>query len=327
MKAGRRILLTIMLLAGGLLLAEEQAELVYAEGDGFTLVRNGEQRFYDLWEEPAEGLILEGGDMLLTEAGTWLEIRLADSLIKVAENTTFSLNSLQEKGGTFEVAYGRVRARVENLTKDSPFWIGGSDTVAGVRGTDFGYDLFFDPASPEEKSVNVYCFKGKVEVVRHLEPEENEEFRADKDFSRGKELTSTIILRRNEMVSVDSTKTHEALVRQELDDGIKEFWEVNTFLYEPPAEDDEEEDVPENTADGGIQERENSFKIFHNDTRRLRQGAAVAGITGTLLAGAGAAAWILADDPGVGTGLIGVGSSLIAAGGYFLIRSFVIQGR
>jgi hypothetical protein len=315
-----------MLLAGNLLGAAEQdeqgeqAELVYAEGEGFTLVREGEDRFYDLWEEPAEGLILQGGDLLLTEAGTWLEIRLADSLIKVAENTTFTLKTLQDAGGTFEVAYGRVRARVENLTADSPFWIGGSDTVAGVRGTDFGYDLFYDPLAPEKKSVNVYCFKGKVEVVRQLKPLEDEEYRADEDFSRGKELTSSVILHRNEMVSVDSSKPHEPLARQRLDREVKEFWERNTFLYEPPEEEAGEEGPEEGLSSGG-----NAFKIFHNDVRRLRQGAAIAGISGSLMAAGGAAAWLMGDDANVGMGLTWMGSALIAAGGYFFVRSLVLQ--
>ncbi len=321
MRAGKPLLLSFMILAGSLLGAQDQAELVYAEGEGFTLVRDGEGEFYDLWEAPAEGLVLEEGDLLLTEASTWLEIRLADSLIKVAENTTFSLKTLEKRGGHFEVAYGRVRARVENLTAEDPFWIGGSDTVAGVRGTDFGYDLFYDPASPEKKSVNVYCFRGRVEVVRHLEAPEDEEFRADDQFSRGKELTSTLILHRNEMVSVDSTKPREPLVRSRVDKDIREFWETNTFLYEPP----EEEDESGETADGAVRDKGGSFQIFHNDAYRLRQGGAIAGIAGALVCGAGAAAWLLADDASTGTGLVGVGSSLIAVGSYFLIRSVILQ--
>lgn len=328
MRAVRRIILILLFLAGASLGAAEQteqaeqAELVYAEGEGFTLVRDGEDRYYDLWAEAAEGLLLEGGDLLLTEAGTWLEIRLADSLIKVAENTTFSLKTLQDRGGTFEVAYGRVRARVENLTGDSPFWIGGSDTVAGVRGTDFGYDLFYDPLAPEKKSVNVYCFKGKVEVVRQLKPLEDEEFKADEDFSRGKELTSSVILHRNEMVSVDSSKPHEPLARKRLDREVKEFWELNTFLYEPPEEEAGEESPGEGPSPEG-----NVFKTFHNDARRLRQGAAIVGITGGLMAAGGAAAWLLGDDASFGMGLTWVGSSLIAAGGYFFVRSVIIQNR
>ncbi|MBF9018440.1 FecR domain-containing protein [Oceanispirochaeta sp. M2] len=290
--------------------AQSSAEIVYAEGEGFSLVRNGESEYYDIYLGEAEGLELRGGDLILSEAGTWIEIQLAGSgtIIKIAENTTFTLKTLQNEGGTFEVSYGRVRARVQKLTSETPFWIEGSDTVAGVRGTDFGYDLFYDPASPEKKNVSVYCFEGEVEVVRQLETEVEEDFVADSDFAKGKEKTSTVILRRNEMVSITSEDKTAPLNKSRIESEVKEFWEVNEFIFEP------EPDTEQNT-----------FQLFHNDVKQLRQGALVSTITGTLLAGGGAAAYILMDAESVGIGMMTVGSSMIAAGGYFLIRSFILQ--
>lgn len=287
---------------------DSSAEIVYADGEGFSLVRNGESEYYDIYLGDAEGLKLQGGDLILTEGNTWIEIQLAGSgtIIKIAENTTFTLKTLQNEGGTFEVAYGRVRARVEKLTAETPFWIEGSDTVAGVRGTDFGYDLFYNPDTPEKKTVSVYCFEGKVEVVRQLALEGDEDFRADPDFAEGKDKTSTVILRKNEMVSIASEDETAALSKERIESEIKEFWEINEFIYEPEPE-------------------QSSFNRFHNDVKQLRQGAMISSLTGALIVGGGVAAYYLSDDPSMGIGFMTVGSSLIAAGGYFLIRSFLIE--
>ncbi|MDC7232437.1 MAG: FecR family protein [Spirochaetales bacterium] len=304
--------LLCLLTAAVSLPAESSAEIVYAEGAGFSLVRNGESRYYDIYEGEADGLALRGGDLILTEDETWIELQLSGSgtIIKIAENTTFTLKTLQDEGGTFEVAYGRVRARVEKLTADTPFWIEGSDTVAGVRGTDFGYDLFYDPAEPSKKNVSVYCFEGRVEVVRRLEVEEGEAYEAKSDFATGKEKTSTVMLGKNEMVSIDSETRTEELKKSRIEPEIKEFWELNEFIYEPEPADD-------------IQQ--SAFQNFHNDKKELQQGALISATTGALIAGVGAAAYYALDAPQTGVGLMAVGSSVIAAGGYFLIRSFLIE--
>ncbi|WP_168203457.1 FecR family protein [Oceanispirochaeta crateris] len=291
-------------------MADDSAMLVYAEGEGFTLVRGGKSLYYDLYSQGAEGLLLEGGDLLLTEEDTWLEIQLGGSstIIKISENTTFTLKSLQNEGGIFKVSYGRVRARVEKLTTDTPFWIEGGDTVAGVRGTDFGYDLFYDGSSPEKKNVSIYCFEGKVEVVRRLDTEEGDAYQADSDFAKGKDYTSTVLLGRNEMVSVSSEDKTAPLNKKKIELEVKEYWEINDFLYEG-----EEEDM-----------EKMNFQDFHNDAELLRQGALYSTLTGAFIVGAGLTAYLAADDSSMGFGLTTVGSSLIAAGGYFYIRSLIL---
>ena len=56
-----------------------------------------------------------------------------------------------------------------------------------------------------------------------------------------RELTSSVILHRNEMVSVDSSKPHEAPgPAEDWMREVKEFWERNTFLYEPPEDSEAE---------------------------------------------------------------------------------------
>jgi len=306
-------ILTTFLLFAASLYAQTNAEIVYAEGEGFSLVREGTTRYYDLYAEPAEGMILQGGDLLLTEAGTWLELQIGGSgtVIKVAENTTFTIKSLQDDGGIFKVSYGRVRARVEKLTGETPFWIEGSDTVAGVRGTDFGYDLFYDQNSPERKNVSVYCFEGKVEVVRYLETEKDKPFIPDADFKKGKDKTSTVILGRNEMVSVYSEDKTASLSKKKIDSEVSNFWEKNNFIYAPPQ--------PEAVS--------MTFKDFNEDAALLRKGALYTSILGTVITGAGATTYFFTDSKDGGLGVMAVGSSLIVASTYFLIRSFIVQNR
>ncbi|MDC7240170.1 MAG: FecR domain-containing protein, partial [Spirochaetales bacterium] len=238
-----------------------------------------------------------GVEILLNDTGT---------VIKVAENTTITITSIQDAGGVFEVSYGRVRARVERLTQETPFWLGSGDTVAGVRGTDFGYDLFYDAEAPEKKNIRVYCFEGAVEVVRRMNVPEGETFVPDEDFSTGKEYSSTVILRKNEMVSVDSEKP-ENLKKERVEPDIRNFWETNEFIFEP-----------EET------KAEFIFESFHNDARELRQAGIFTTMGGALIVGGAAAFYYIGDSQGLAVGLTTVGGTMIITGGYFLIRSFIL---
>ncbi len=289
--------------------SQETAEIVFAEGEGFTLVRNGDNTFHDLYEEPVEGMALLPGDLILTEQGTWLEIEInrTGSLIKIAENTTFTINSLENRGGTFQVSYGRIRAKVEKLTDDSPFWVQGVDTVAGVRGTDFGYDLFFDRESPEKARTDVYCFQGKVEVVKVPLSGESLDGTVQEPQS--------VIIGRNEMVTVFSD-SDEPLEKERVSPDLKEFWGVNEFEYEPVGE--KAEINPESV----------TLTSFHNDSRQLRQAALFSSISGALIAGTGLAGYYLADSPpAFAIGMGGLGGFLLGGAGYFTIRAMILENR
>ena len=292
--------------------AQEEAEIVYAEGEGFSLVRKGDTIFFDLYEEPAEGMTLQAGDVILTEQDTWMEIEInhSNSLIKIAENTTFTINSLENRGGTFQVSYGRIRARVEKLTEDSPFWVQGVDTVAGVRGTDFGYDLFYNRESPEDTRTDVYCFKGKVEVVKIPVSEDAEAAPGEE----GDQQVQSVIIGRNEMVTVYSD-SREPLEIERVSPELKEFWDVNEFEYEPI---EEKEINPEAV----------SFQGFHNNSRQLRQAALFSGISGALIAGTGLAGYLAADSPlSFAVGMGSVGGILLGGAGYFAIRAAILDSR
>ncbi len=305
-----RLMLILPLAAG----AQEKAEIVFAQGEGFSLVRNGNTEFHDLYLEAAEGMTLLPGDVILTEEDTWMEIELnhSNSLIKIAENTTFTISSLENSGGTFQVSYGRIRARVEKLSDETPFWIQGVDTVAGVRGTDFGYDLFYDRESPELTRTDVYCFKGKVEVVQIPVSADGTAGTPEK----GEEGTArSVIIGKNEMVSVLSD-SRETLEVESVTRELKEYWDINEFQYEP---------IQEKTP---INPEVNSFAAFHNDSRQLRQAALFSGVSGALITATGLAGYFAADSPpSFAIGMGSVGGVLMGGAGYFAIRALILDSR
>ncbi|MFO7850692.1 MAG: FecR domain-containing protein, partial [Spirochaetia bacterium] len=154
---------------------EIRGEVIYAAGSGFELVRDGDTREYDLSAETVEGMDLFSGDYINTYGNTFLEIQTLPSqnLLKVSENTSFKVQELTEQGGgSFELTYGRVRAKVEKMAGLEKFSIKGPSMVAGVRGTDFGYDIVYGGDEEKERTVAlVYCFEGEVDVATEEETE------------------------------------------------------------------------------------------------------------------------------------------------------------
>lgn len=147
---------------------ESYAFVIYAEGYDLSIYRNGELTTYDVLVDEVIGMPLLPGDLVQTDAQTFVEIQVMPSrtVVKVAENTTFEIERIGGAGGgTFNMAYGRVRARVERITSDDPFQIRGFTAVAGVRGTDFGYDLVVERQATSELQTKVYVFEGEVDVT------------------------------------------------------------------------------------------------------------------------------------------------------------------
>jgi hypothetical protein len=201
---------------------EADAVVIYGEGYSFSLSRDGSETYYDVVYDDVVGMGLYAGDYISTDEGTFLEIQLTSSenLLKISENTSFQIASVSGSGGgTFDLTYGRVRGKVAKLFGDDEFRIQGQSVVAGVRGTDFGYDIIVDRIGegekPETKSVaQVYCFDGKVEVAKTKEPSES------------------ITIETNQMVSFSPEKAVEPVefAPRDVSEEIRQFWSVNDFL-------------------------------------------------------------------------------------------------
>lgn len=154
------------------------AFIIYAEGYDISIFRNGELTTYDVLVDNVIGMPLLAGDLVQTDAGTFVEIQVmpARTVVKVAENTTFEIERLGGTGGgSFNMTYGRLRARVERVTRQDPFEVRGFSAVAGVRGTDFGFDSVVEREQMGELRTRVYVFEGEVDVEDRPDPETGEE--------------------------------------------------------------------------------------------------------------------------------------------------------
>ncbi|MFP4536431.1 MAG: FecR domain-containing protein, partial [Spirochaetaceae bacterium] len=163
------LLLTTLLLPS--VSAEEReayAFVIYAEGYDMTVFRNEELLTYDVLRDNVIGMPLLPGDLIQTDPETFVELQVMPSrtVIKVAENTTFRIEEIGGTGGgSFDLAYGRLRAKVDRISGKEEFQIRGRSAVAGVRGTDFGYDFVALPEGSVDAETQVYVFEGMVEVT------------------------------------------------------------------------------------------------------------------------------------------------------------------
>lgn len=148
-------------------LAGEYANVTYAEGGAFRLVRAGVSKTLDASSPEVFGMEIMIGDIISTGPGTILELSIhpVSASVQIAENTSYSCGSDDERGelSRGELYYGRVRAKVAKLTGTSSFRISSPSLVAGVRGTDFGLDVIA-PLSDTPAVNRVFCFEGLVAV-------------------------------------------------------------------------------------------------------------------------------------------------------------------
>lgn len=154
--------------------SEPYAFVIYAEGYNMSVYRNDELTTYDVLVDDVIGMPLLPGDLVQTDDGTFVEMQVMPSrtVVKIAENTTFEIERIGGTGGgTFNMSYGRLRARVERVTQNDRFEIRGFSAVAGVRGTDFGYDMVVEREAAAEMQTKVYVFDGEVEVTENAAPE------------------------------------------------------------------------------------------------------------------------------------------------------------
>ncbi len=219
-------LIAVLFLAFSVLPLYSQTDAVisYTEGRGFQVVRDGQSKSYDIAADDVIGLPLQADDMILTDDGSFVEILLNNStVVKLAENTTSTITSLDGSGGgVFRVTYGRIRVKLAFLFGGSRLWITGHDTVAGVRSTDFGYDLFYDLADEAgERQTSVYCFDGEVDVLQY-----------DKETVSKIDLMEIdpFILRAGKMVKTRSSDPDKKLKSKNIDDEIRAYWNAYPIM-------------------------------------------------------------------------------------------------
>ncbi len=230
MKSSLFLILTVLLLFSALTAAAQDENpfgvILYAEGSEFSLYRNGEYKTNNIHRGNVFGMPLFKGDMIQTADNTYLEIQLypTKSVVKVAENTTFTVKDLGGGETSFNLTYGRIRAKVQRLASRDRFEIRGKEAVAGVRGTDFGVDMIIDPETDQEEALGtVYCFEGSVSVT------------VDEDEAEPAVLEANqMIVIKERAVQTDEAEAPAIVTeKKEVARGIVTFWETNNFRKEP----------------------------------------------------------------------------------------------
>lgn len=118
------------------------------------------------WGELHPGSELDRGSLVRTGFDSAADIRLQDrSVVRVMEETVFSLASLGTQRIEMEVQEGEVVTRLERIIGTQELTIRSESTVAGVRGTEL-------VVSVEPQRTTVYGLSGTVEVWNPRYPDD-----------------------------------------------------------------------------------------------------------------------------------------------------------
>ena len=196
--------------------------VVFAEGKGFTLIREDREQFVDFSTQSPVGFELEAGDMVNVEAGTNFEFQLFPTLtvIRVSESSSFVIQTLDARGNyNFDVLYGRLRTRIDKSAGQSYFTINEVDITAESAGTDFGYDRIFTDG--KEFDPAIYCFQGTLSVSA-----------AGAAVAAGSPVK--VNLAPDEIVTVTRAPDEKIrLIKTELKPDVAGFWQKNEFQSRP----------------------------------------------------------------------------------------------
>lgn len=135
--------------------------VTYLEGDA-----DGRRGTSGQWDRLAAGDELDRLSVIRTYPGSYLDLRLqAGTVVRVMEETLFSLSNLGSERIEVDIREGEVISRVKRLAGEQKFFVETPGAVAGVRGTELV--LAVDP----EQTV-VFGMSGSVEVSNPEFPEQ-----------------------------------------------------------------------------------------------------------------------------------------------------------
>ena len=164
------VLLIVAMFASLSLYAQDKALAVisYTTSGDVLVLRNNKKVVF---QDPI-GLELYAGDQIQTGRGVSAEIQFSkpSGVLKMTENTTLVIEKLKNDATiNIRLIYGRIRTKISKLAGNESFSITSAQATAGVRGTDFGFEVLtprvaFNPI-PVTK---VYCFEGEVQVIAYI---------------------------------------------------------------------------------------------------------------------------------------------------------------
>lgn len=138
-------------------LADSQAVITYYENESSIQITDADGFEYDFIHF---GMELREGDRIRTGSSV-IELRVlpSESLLRISDNSDFTLEGLSGTTFTANLQEGRVRSSVRSSQQQSAFSIRTRSTVGGVRGTDFVMNVV-----PDQKEA-LYVVSGEVEFT------------------------------------------------------------------------------------------------------------------------------------------------------------------
>jgi hypothetical protein len=141
--------------------------LYHAEGE-VALTKGGNRTVYSNGSSQAEGPLLLPRDLLQTSSGN-AEIQLASSssqgdytVIKLSENTSLLVDSLENGGLSLELLYGRIR--VVNGSAGASLTIRSGNASTTIRDGDAAME-YVTRSGSTQPVLTIHCFKGQGELV------------------------------------------------------------------------------------------------------------------------------------------------------------------
>jgi hypothetical protein len=251
--------------------------LYHVEGE-VALTRGGNRTVYRNGSPEAEGALLLSRDLLQTSSGN-AEIQLANAsvtqgdytVIKLSENTSLLVDSLETGGLSLELLYGKIRV-VNGSAGDSSLTIRSGNSSATIREGDAALD-YVTRSGVTQPILTIHCFKGQGELIPLVQ--------AGADVSK-------LPIRANETLVLEYHIPFSYVERRTLDRESLSYWRRNQFAHSAPLA------MPVTEIRGASQETVVESKaeapaatapVLKSGTRGGRAGVIV---TGLLLIGAGA---------------------------------------
>ena len=107
-------LLFALFIPGALRADDVRLFVVYAEGKGFMLVRDGVSQYVDFAARSPVGMELKAGDTVNLDSRSTIELRLypTTTVVKALSSTSFTVRAVYANGNCdLDVAFGRLRTK------------------------------------------------------------------------------------------------------------------------------------------------------------------------------------------------------------------------
>jgi hypothetical protein len=196
---------------------------VYQTEGEIALTIRGNRTVYRNGSPESQGIVLNSRDMIQVSSGR-AEIQLASSasasrgdytVIKLSENTSLLVDSLENGEVSLELLYGRLRA--VNGTASPSLTIRSGNSSVTIREADAAVDYVTRPGITQP-ILTIHCFKGQGELVPLVQARDSAE----------------LPVRAGETLTLEYRVPFSYVERKALDVQALSYWEKNQFSSSAP---------------------------------------------------------------------------------------------